>query len=146
MPGLSFKYGIKVPYSIKQAMEFDKANGNTAWQDSVESEMLQLIRLKCFDFEAPDFDPGADYQKTRLQLIFGVKQDLCRRARLVAGEHLIDVLNHDVYSSTVKGISVKILHVIAHQQKLKQLCRDVTSLRQCVHKQETLCSGWSRIW
>jgi hypothetical protein len=46
---------------------------------------------------------------------------------LVAGGHLIDVLDHNVYSSTVKGISVKILHVIAHQQKLKQLCGDVTN-------------------
>jgi hypothetical protein len=65
-PGPSFKYGVEVPQSVKQALEFDKANGNTAWQDSVEAEMSQLIRLKCFDFEAPDFKPEPDYQKTRL--------------------------------------------------------------------------------
>jgi hypothetical protein len=126
-PGPSFKYGVEVPQSVRQALEFDKANGNTAWQDSIEAEMSQLVRLKCFDFEAPDFEPAPDYQKTRLRLIFGVKQDLRRKSRLVAGGHLIDVLDHDVYSSTVKGISVKILHVIAHQQKLKQLCGDVTN-------------------
>jgi hypothetical protein len=90
--------------------------------------MLQLIRLTCFDFEAPDFEPAADYQMTELRSIFGVKQDLVRRkARLVAGGHLIDILDHNYYSLTVKGISVKILHVIAHQQKLKQLCGYVTN-------------------
>ncbi len=45
---------------------------------------------------------------------------------MVASGHLIDVFDHNVYSSTVKGISVKILHAIAHQQKLKQLCGDIT--------------------
>jgi hypothetical protein len=65
-PGPTFKYGVEVPQSIRQAVEFDRANGNTAWQDSIESEMLQLIRLKCFDFEGPDFKPTTGYQKTRL--------------------------------------------------------------------------------
>jgi hypothetical protein len=37
------------------------------------------------------------------------------------------MLDHNVYSSTVKGISVKNLHVIAHQQKLKQLCGDMAN-------------------
>jgi hypothetical protein len=108
-------------------MEFDKANGNMAWQDLIEAKMSQLIRLKCFDFEAFDFKPGADYQKTRLRLIFGLKQGLHRKACLAAGGHLIDMLDNNVCSSTVKGISVKILHVIAHQQKLKQLCGDGTN-------------------
>ena len=44
---------------------------------------------------------------------------------LVAGGHLLDVLDHNVYSSIVKGISVRILHVIAHKAGLKQLVKDV---------------------
>ena len=47
-------------------------------------------------------------------MIFDVKTDLCRKARLVAGGHLLEVFDTEVYSSTVKGISVKLLHVIAH--------------------------------
>jgi hypothetical protein len=58
-------------------------------------------------------------------MIFNVKQDLCHKARLVAGGHLVDSLDHDVYSSTVKGVSVKLLHVIAHKAGLTQLCGDV---------------------
>jgi Reverse transcriptase (RNA-dependent DNA polymerase) len=39
----------------------------------------------------------------------------------------VDVLNIDIYSSMVKSISVKLLHVIAHKKDLKQLCHDVES-------------------
>jgi hypothetical protein len=36
-------------------------------------------------------------------------------------------LDADSYSSAVKGMSVKILHVVAHQQGQNQLCGDVTN-------------------
>jgi hypothetical protein len=59
-------------------------------------------------------------------IIYDVKQDLRQKAWLVAGGHLVDPLNHSVYSSTVKGISVKLLHhVIAYKVDLSQLCGDV---------------------
>ena len=43
----------------------------------------------------------------------------------MAGGHLVDALDNNIYSSTVKGISVRMLHVIAHKQNLKLLCGDV---------------------
>ena len=58
-------------------------------------------------------------------MVFDVKHDLRHKARLVAGGHLIDVLDNQVYSSTVKSISVQLLHLISHQMKLEQLCGDV---------------------
>lgn len=57
-----------------------------------------------------------------------MKHDLRRKARLVAGGHLVDVpTGIDVYSSHVKPISVKLLHVIAHKQGLKVLCGDISN-------------------
>eukprot|EP00957_Ditylum_brightwellii_P016755 1261331-Ditylum_brightwellii.AAC.1 len=58
-------------------------------------------------------------------MVFDIKQDLRRNARLVAGGHLVELLDNKMYSSTAKGISVKILHVIAHRNKLDALCRDI---------------------
>ena len=58
-------------------------------------------------------------------MVFDVKQDLHRKARLVAGGHLIDPLNHEVYSPTVKDISVRLLQVIAHKEKYNILCGNV---------------------
>jgi hypothetical protein len=124
-PRPQFKYGVQVPRNIKQAIEFDRINGNTLWQDSIKLEIKALTDLECFDFKDPDHKCGSDYQKTTLTMIFGVKQDLRHKARLVAGGHLVDGLDHDIYSSTVKGVSVKLLHVIAHKTGMTQLSGDV---------------------
>jgi hypothetical protein len=124
-PKPQFKYGVQVPRNMTQATKFDKANNNTLWSDSIKLEIKALTDLECFDFKDPDYDCGKEYQRTTLTLIFGVKQDLRHKARLVAGGHLVDALDHDIYSSTVKGVSVKLLHVIAHKTGMCQLCRDV---------------------
>ena len=34
-----FKFGIEVPTSVQQALEFDKKNGNTLWADAIKREM-----------------------------------------------------------------------------------------------------------
>ncbi len=124
-PKPQHKYGVQVPRNIRQAMDFDKTNGNTLWQDSIKIEIKALTDLECFDFKDPDHKCGPEYQKTTLTMIFSVKNDLRHKARLVAGGHLVDALDHDVYSSTVKGVSVKLLHVIAHKTGMTQLCGDV---------------------
>ena len=82
--------------------------------------------MKWFEFKGMNFKPGADFQFTTLHMVFDVKQDGRRKSRLVAGGHLLDVLdNVSVYSSTVKGISVRLLHVIAHKMDLKQMQGDI---------------------
>jgi hypothetical protein len=124
-PKPQFKYGVQVPRNIKQAIDFDKSNNNTLWQDSIKLEIKALTDLECFDFKDPEYKCGSEYQKTTLTMIFGVKQDLRHKARLVAGGHLVDALDHNIYSSTVKGVSVKLLHVIAHKTGMSQLCGDV---------------------
>jgi hypothetical protein len=40
--------------------------------------MSQLVRFQCSNFKPADHNPGDDYQKTKLWLIFGVTQDLRR--------------------------------------------------------------------
>ena len=37
----------------------------------------------------------------------------------------MDMMDIHVYSSTVKSISVQLLHVISHKSNLKQLCVDI---------------------
>ena len=121
------KYGIVVPRTVEQARELDKLNGNTLWQEAIDKEMGALIKMECFQFKHAGFNPGDGWQKTTLHIIFDVKQDLRRKARLVAGGHLLDLLDTPTYSSNVKGISVRILHVIAHKANLRQLCGDISN-------------------
>ena len=49
-------YGIKVPKSVKQGLEFDKHNGNTMWEDSIKKEMGSLHDM---EMEAFKFLPGS---------------------------------------------------------------------------------------
>ena len=119
------KYGVQVPRNVKEAFELDAKNKNTFWRDAIKLEIDSLVNLECFEFHSRNYRPGDDFQWTTLTMIFDVKQDLRRKARLVAGGHLVDSLDNDVYSSTVKGISVRLLHVIAHKQNLDLLCGDV---------------------
>jgi hypothetical protein len=123
--GIKFKYGIEVPRNVSHALQLDRINKNQLWNDAIKKEMDSLIRMECFEFHKEKFVPIGEYQKTSLTMIFDVKQDLRRKARLVAGGHLVDSRDNNVYSSTVKGISVRMLHVIAHKQNLKLLCGDV---------------------
>jgi hypothetical protein len=111
--------------SVEMARKLEIGNGNPAWEDALKSEMKDLFNLECFDIKSFGFTPGDDYQKTTLTIIYDVKQDLRQKAQLVAGGHLVDPSDHIVYSSTVKGISVKLLHVIAHKSDLSQLGGDV---------------------
>ena len=60
-------------------------------------------------------DSGSDHQRTTLTMILDFKQELQRKVRLVAGGQLIDSLDNNVYLSTVKGISVRALHVVAQK-------------------------------
>ena len=84
-PPKRLKFGVQVPRTVKEAINFDKINNNTLWQDAIKKEMQALYESACFEFKDSSFKPGMDFQKTRLHMIFDVKNDLRRKARLVAG-------------------------------------------------------------
>ena len=58
-------------------------------------------------------------------MIFTVKPDLRRKARLVIGGHVIDSEGHSTYASTVKLQSVRLLNLIAKANGLKCLSGDI---------------------
>ena len=51
--GVVIKFGIRVPANVKQALLFDRENGNNKWAEAMEKEMKALIDLKCFEFHPP---------------------------------------------------------------------------------------------
>ena len=58
-------------------------------------------------------------------MVFDLKQSLQSKCFLVSRRHLVDMMDIQVYSSTVNSISVQLLHVISHKANLKQLCGDI---------------------
>ena len=118
-------YGVEVPNSVKEALEMDRVNGNTFWFDAIQKEIGTLLRLKCFTFHSADYKPSADFNFAPLRMLFEVKHDGRRKARLVAGGHVIQDPGISARSTVVKGISVRLLDVIAHRDNLKILTGDV---------------------
>ena len=63
------KFGIKVPKSVEQAVQFDKENGNTLWWDEIFQEMKNVrIAFEIFEGEVKDIPIG--YQKVDCHMIF----------------------------------------------------------------------------
>ena len=98
-------------------MNMDKKNGNTFWQDAIDKDIKALLEMDCFEFHTDGYHTtlGEGWQRTTLYMVFDVKQSLQRKCCLVARVHLVDMLSIQVYSLTVKSISVQLLHVISHK-------------------------------
>lgn len=124
---IEMKYGIAVPSSVEHAYALDKANGDTYWTDAIEKEIKSLLMMECFDFQGPDFKPSSDFQFAPLRMIFEVKQDQRRKARLVIFGHVVDSRGVSARSSVVKGISVRLLDLIAHRDRLDIMHGDISN-------------------
>ena len=68
---------------------------------------------------------GRGFQFAPLRMIFDVKVDLRRKARLVIGGHVIDSSGHEVYASTMKSVSARVLMKIAATNDLDVMVGDI---------------------
>ena len=120
------KYGISVPNSVKEALELDIINKNTLWGDAMVKEMMALEKAKVFTYFPPNHKMGAEYQFCPLRMIFDVKQeDLRRKARMVAGGHVINATMYESYASVVQIRTIRLLETIAMNEDLKFMTGDI---------------------
>ena len=119
------KYGIRVPKSIKEAMEIDRGNGNTLWMDAVRLEM-QNVRIA---FEEYDGDPNSlvGYTQITGHIVFDVKlgENFRRKARYCADGHKTGAPASVTFSTVVSRDSVRILLMVAALNELDVLGADV---------------------
>ena len=104
---VQMKYGVVVPQNVRHAYELNRESGTTFGADAIKKEMASLQALDYFSFHDPGYRPNLDCQFAKLAVIFEVKQDGRRKARLVAGGHMID-------PKGINSISVRLLDLIAH--------------------------------
>lgn len=124
---IGMRYGVIVPRSTKEALEIDKITESNLWREAIEREISQLIDRGCFEFRAPGHDPGANYQNAPLRMIYEVKQDGRRKARLVAGGHKVEVDGIPVKATVVKSVSIRTLHVIRARDNLGLITGDIAN-------------------
>ena len=106
-------------------MRIDEAAGNRNWQLAVEKEVAALIMHGCFDFKSPDFKPPSDFQYCRLHFVYEIKSDLRQKGQLVFDGSRIDPQGLSTRATVVKGVSVRLLDIIADAQDLTVVCGDI---------------------
>jgi len=117
--------GVEIPRTVQEALAMDVKNQDNKWKEAMEKDISSMREHKTFEFLHPDASPPEGYQCAPLRMIFDVKSDLRRKARLVVGGHKVDVSNQNSYSSVVKLDSTRLLNVIAKAQGLKVLAGDI---------------------
>jgi len=114
-----YMYGFQVPRNHVEAMELDRTNGNSMWRYAEITELNQIDEYKSFIDKGIGFNPGPDFKKIRVHMMYAVKHDGRHKARLVAGGHLTETPIDSVYSSVVSLRGIRILAFLGELNGLK---------------------------
>ena len=106
-------------------MKLDKQNCNTLWRNAEETELNQIDKYDTFT----DLGKGAKapqrYSKVRVHMVYDVKHDGRRKARLVAGGHLTPPPTESTYSGVVSIRSLRLVLFAAELNGLEVHAADV---------------------
>ena len=116
------KYGIEFPKSVKEALAIDEKTSTNFWRLAIEKEMKNV--MPAFEFNDDDKIP-VGYKHITCHIVFDIKSDLMRKARLVGGGHQTEVPKESTYSSVVSRDSVRIAFLYAALNDLDVLSADV---------------------
>jgi len=119
------KFGIRVPRTIKEAIEIDDDNKNHEWWDALMIEMKN-VRV-AFEEHDGDTKDLIGYQEVKCHVIFDIKlgENYRKKARFVAGGHTTDTPSIMTYASVVSRDSVRIALTIAALNGLDVLGCDI---------------------
>lgn len=123
----SHKYGIRIPKSVKEALQIDKENGNTYWYDAIMKEMKNVrIAFESFHGNVNDLN-AKGYERITCHMIFDVKlsEGFRRKARFVADGHKVETPPSVSYSSVVARDSVRICLMLAALNDLDVMSVDI---------------------
>ena len=122
--GPIYKFGVRVPRNIKEALLLDKQNKNELWKEAIKKEMSKIIEFDVFK-TAPDGKAPDGFQKIPCHMIFDVKFDGRRKARFVAGGHLTLDPGEDAYSGVVAPEAIRLAMFAAAHNDLKIMAADI---------------------
>lgn len=118
-----YKYGICLPNSTPEALQLDKEDGTDYWINAIEKEMKN--NRIAFDILAEDASPPIGYKHIPLHMIYDIKMDFTRKARLVAGGHKTDPPKTMTYLSVMSRESVCIALLVAALNDLDLMAADI---------------------
>ena len=103
----TYKFGIEVPGSVREAYNIDTKNNNTCWRDTITREM-KGIRV-AFDVLPDGSTAPLDHKKLECYMIFDIKMDMTRKARYVANGAKTQEPSGSKYAGVVSRESVRII-------------------------------------
>jgi Reverse transcriptase (RNA-dependent DNA polymerase) len=115
-------FGVELPKTVAEAYAIDQRTSSKLWTLAVAREMLNV--RPAFKFVDDDVIP-AFWKPVGVHMIFDVKMDLTRKARLVANGHETEVPTESTYSTVVTRDSVRLAFLLAALNGLDVLAGDV---------------------
>jgi hypothetical protein len=119
------KFGVLVPQNHTQAIELDKANGNTKWQDAEATEMGQLLEYTTWIDKGIGGIAPSGYKKIQCHMIYDLKYDGHHKAHLVSCGHLTKPNTESVYSGVVSLCGIRLIVFLAELDQLELWGADV---------------------
>ena len=128
----SHKMGIRLPKTVKEALEIDRVTGTDFWRRAIEKEMAAVTPAfsdeKVKGLSPEEVRKGQvliGYQEIKCHMIFDVKMDMTRKARFVAGGHMTKPPSSITYASVVSRDSVRIAFMLAALNDLDVQAADI---------------------
>jgi hypothetical protein len=126
--GTQFMFGVvEIPKNVKRALEMDKENGNTLWQDSIDKELEMINQFQTFQRLDKGEQLPPDFKPVPYFIVFANKFDGQRKARLVANGNKTVIDNEDVYSGVMGMETVRLGFLLAEMNGLKVCAADISS-------------------
>ena len=118
------KFGFKIPKTVKRALEIDKEDGNTLWQDALVKEMANV--KVAFKILPDGSKEPVGHQYMDFHLVYEIKLDgFHRKARLVARGHMTKAPAVMTYASVISRETVHFALTIAALNDLEVKASDV---------------------
>jgi hypothetical protein len=116
------KFGIRIPKTVREALEIDRDTNTSLWADAIKKEMKNV--MPAFKILDPGAAEPVGHTRIPCHMIFDIKMDFTRKARLVAGGHVTDPPSSITYASVVSRDSVRLAFLIAALNDLDILGAD----------------------
>ena len=120
------KFGIEVANNVKHALFLDRLNSDNLWKESIDKELESLNSHKTFREVTAD-DDLSEHKLIPYHIVFDVKFDLRRKARLVLQGNRVSPPKEDIYSGVVNMDSVRLAFTIAAMNNLNVCAADIST-------------------
>ena len=117
------KFGLELPKTVQRALEIDRETGTKFWEEAIRKEVGTV--KPALDIKEKGDTPPVGSTLIDLTIVFDIKMDFSRKARICARGDQTDPPASITYASVVTRESVRIGFLIAALNDLNVLSADV---------------------